>query len=183
MKITIVCDTPAVDNGDFIEPASVAKMLRERGHETVTVCFDESFKDNEGYIVIPGIRPLGQKALEDAIWDSDAVFIASVSPLGRAAMRICKAHIIPVAALFTTQGSMLSFRKFTKRNAHCDMMRLSHLYETYLRFADAVIYPSYIAKKAVEASAGEDDNSFVVPAVPEDEALIRLENILLGIHI
>lgn len=179
MKITIVIDN--IGNDSIHE--YLAQGLTERGHEVITVCFDESYIGKEGYIVAPRLRPVGSEALETAIWDSDAVYICAPSQLGLAAIRQCSAHCIPVAAGFSKKDVVPGFRKFRKHNPHCDMMRLRHIYRGYLQKADAVIYHSFADERAFEFAADIKDNGYVIPSVTDEGALDRFEEIMEAIHI
>ena len=179
MKITIVSDR--ID--DSVSYDALVRSLNERGHEIVTVCFDESFENKKGFIVIPRIRPVGSEALENAIWDSDAVYIASPTKLGLAALRLCSGHCIPSLALASTAATELEFRKYMRYNPHCEKMRLRHIYYGYLQKADAVIYRSGSDKRAFEFSADCEDNGFVLPNLTDEGALDRFEEILESIHV
>ena len=179
MKITIVCDNIVSDS--FHE--SLALGLAELGHEVVTVCFDGCCADKEGCITIPDIRPVGSEALENAVWDSDAVLISVPSRLGLAAIRLCSAHCIPYAAEFSRQGELTGFRRYVRHDPHSVMMSLRHVYKWYLQDADAVIYRSYADKRVFELSADTADNSYVIPEKKNDSAAERYADVLEAIHI
>lgn len=183
MKITVVCDAFFADNDFAVGTEELAEGLRERGHEAVTVCLDETERDREGTLKVPGLRPVENSDLENAVWDSDVVLIMAPDRLGRAALRLCLKHRIPAAAVFCLRGGIVSFRRYSGHSLHSDMMALRHLYTGFLQHADAVLYPSQIARDAFEAAVDAQTRGFIPGSGTAETALDCVEEMLNAIHI
>lgn len=183
MKITVVCDAFFADDDFAAGVQELVEKLGKRGHEAVTVCLDETERDREGSLIVPGLRPVGNSELENAVWDSDTVLVMTPDRLGRAAMRLCQSHRIPVAAVFSLKRGIVSFRKFSAHSLHSDMMALRHFYDGYLQYADAVLYPSKVAQDAFEAAVDVQTQGFVPEDGSAEKMLDCVEGMLNAIHI
>ena len=102
MKLTVVCDlTGAEDNGAAVAALSLIRAMKQRGHEVVAVCTDETKRGWEGYVVLSRsggtkykngetVNISDKEALENAVWDSDVVHIMTTSETGFAAAKLCR---------------------------------------------------------------------------------------------
>lgn len=154
MKITVVCDAPGVENaGMTVAAATLIRAMQAGGHEVIAVCQDEEQQGKEGYAVMPRLikgprKQNVKKQLETLIWDSDAVYMMCPLPLGRAALRLCLVHRIPVIAAFSPPAQLSD-------------SRCRRLYRGFYRYADAVHYPDDAARESLEAAAGCATRGFV----------------------
>lgn len=168
MKITVVCDAFGPDNNRTAAAAkALIRSLRKRGHEVSVVCSDEAKAGKEGYLVISrrsiGKRENEKRALENAVWDSDAVHIMTASALGAAAVRLCRQHLIPVSAEFCPQAEGLTARLSPQRIKAANNVYYRRLYMTLYRYADAVRFPSELSRGMFEKAVGHKVNAYVIP--------------------
>ena len=179
MKITVVCDVlGAENNGTTIAAMNLIRSLRAKGHEVIVVCSDEDKVGREGYVVMPRLNlgPLNgyvrkngvslsradKKRLEPVIWDSDVVHIMLPFSLGHAALKLCRAHRIPVTAGFHAQAENITSHLFMKDNRLANRMAYQYMYNSFYRYVDAVHYPTDFIREVFEDAVGHKTNAFVI---------------------
>ncbi len=189
MKITVVCDAIGSRNTEAdVAAMTLVRAMKKRGHEVVVVCSDIDKAGEEGYIVISH-RAIGNRfneiALENEIWDSDAVYVMTASVLGRTAVRMCKRHLIPVCVDFDTQSEAQSARMMPGRSKAGRGAVYRRLYVRLYRYADAVCYPSESSRKHFEKAVGYKTNGYIIPngaQLSQDKRMERMEEMLYDIR-
>lgn len=189
MKITVVCDAIGSRNTEAdVAAMTLVRTMKKRGHEVVVVCSDIDKAGEEGYIVLSH-RAIGNRfneiALENAIWDSDAVYVMTALVLGRTAVRMCKRHLIPVCVDFVTQSEAQYARMAPGHSKAGRGAVYRCLYVRLYRYADAVCYPSELSRKHFEKAVGYKTNGYIIPngtQLSQDKRMERVEEMLYDIR-
>ncbi len=186
MRITVVCGAPCGKKGSQIAAMDLIDAMRSRGHEVTAVCSDTDNADIEGCIVLSGrgiwssgfdkhdISALSESvnsSLELMIADSDVVHIMAPTAIGRTALRYCMRHNIPVTAGFYAEVTS-SHRRALAGNVRLVGRTVYRMrYNSFYRYADAVLYPSRLCRSLLERAASAETNGFVLsdPSYPIDK--------------
>lgn len=183
MRITVVCGAPGGKNGLDIAAMALIDAMRSRGHEVTAVCSDADNADIEDRIVLSGrgiwssgfdkqdISALSEavnSSLELIIADSDVVHIMAPTVIGRAALRYCMRHNIPVTAGFYAEVTSSHRRALAGNVRLVDRTLYRMRYNSFYRYADAVLYPSQLCRSLLERAASAETNGFVLsdPSCP-----------------
>ena len=186
MRITVVCGAPGGKNGLDITAMALIDAMRSRGHEVTAVCSDTDNADIEGCIVLSGrgiwssgfdkhdISALSESvnsSLELMIADSDVVHIMAPTVIGRTALRYCLKHDIPVTASFYAEVTSSHRRALAGNVRLVDRTVYRMRYNSFYRYADAVLYPSWFCRSLLERAASAETNGFVLsdPSYPIDK--------------
>ena len=179
MKITVVCDVlGAENNGTTIAAMNLIRSLKAKGHDVIVVCSDEDKKGKNGYVVMPQLNlgPLNgyvkkngvalsradNKVLEPVIWDSDVVHIMLPFALGRAALKLCLKHNIPVTAGFHMQAENFTSHVFMKDNPVANNLTYRYIYNNLYKYVNAVHYPTDFIREVFENAVGHKTNAYVI---------------------
>ena len=180
MRILIVCDDPSTaEKGSVIAVDSIIGALKDKGHEVAAVCRGEGddAREKEGFIRISagGIMTAGrsvgndeaikrtvERSLELLVWDSDIVHITRFTPLGRAALSYALKHNIPVTAGFRAGITESPSRKLAGNVWLANRSLYRMMYNSFYRYADAVLYPTQTCRRLLESSARRTTNGFVL---------------------
>lgn len=179
MKITVVCDVlGAENNGTTIAAMNLIRALKAKGHDVIVVCSDEDKKGKNGYAVMPQLNlgPLNgyvkkngvalsradTKVLEPVIWDSDVVHIMLPFALGRAALKLCLKHNIPVTAGFHMQAENFTSHVFMKDNPVANNLTYRYIYNNLYKYVNAVHYPTDFIREVFENAVGHKTNAYVI---------------------
>lgn len=181
MRITIVCGAPDGKNGLDIAAVALIGAMRSRGHEVTAVCSCSDKTDIEGCIVLKGhgihdrrfdrqdISTLSESvnsSLELMIADSDVVHIMVPTVIGRVALRYCLRHSIPVTAGFYAEVTSSDRRALAENVRLVDRTVYRMRYNSFYRYADAVLYPSEVCRRLLEDAASAQTDGFVLAADP-----------------
>ena len=165
MKITIVSDAAVTGQGDAsVAAANLIRSMKARGHEVVVLCPDEDKAGKEGYIKVSRQEKgsAQNEAMESAIWDSDVVHIMLPGAIGRAAIKLCVRHNIPVTAGFYLLAESLTSR-VRLDNPLANSLAYRYLYNSFYRYADAIQYPNELIRDVFEKAIGRKTNGFIIP--------------------
>ncbi len=183
MRITVVCGALCGKNGLDIATMALIDAMRSRGHEVTAVCSDADNADIEDRIVLSGrgiwssgfdkqdISALSEavnSSLELIIADSDVVHIMAPTVIGRTALRYCLRHCIPVTAGFYGEITSSHRRALAGNVRLADRTLYRMRYNSFYRYADALLYPSQLCRSLLERAASAETNGFVLsdPSCP-----------------
>ena len=181
MKITIVCGAPGGRKGSELAAVGLIEGMRSRGHEVTAVCSEADKADIEGCIVLSGrgilspgceIRDVSalsesvNSSLELMIADSDVVHIMAPTVIGRAALDYCRRYGIPVTVGFYAEGTSSDSRVSAGNLRIANRIVYRMRYNSFYRYADAVLYPSQPCRRLLENAASAGTNGFVLPDIP-----------------
>lgn len=188
MKITIVTDVlGTANNGTSLAALNLINTLKQKGHEIRVVCPDENKIGVPGYYVLPKynfgflnkyvkrngvvVAKCDPEIIEEACKDADIVHSLLPFSAGRAAVKYCLKHHIPITSGFHAQAENITSHLFAINNKLANFIAYKNLWHHYYKYVDSIHYPTqficdlmnkykYIGPKSYPISNGVQSNLF-----------------------
>ena len=180
MTVVIVADVLGKENnGTTIACMNLIRSLRAKGHEVRIVCGDQDKKGTEGYYIVPTfnfgkalnryvqkngvvIAKKDDRILEDAICNADVVHLPTPFGLARAALKIARAHGIPVTASFHCQAQNVTSHLFLMNSSFANKIVYRNFYKHVYQYVDAIHYPTDFIRREFEQQVHKTTNAYVI---------------------
>ena len=180
MTVVIVADVLGKENnGTTIACMNLIRSLRAKGHEVRIVCGDQDKKGTEGYYIVPTfnfgkalnryvqkngvvIAKKDDRILEDAICNADVVHLPTPFGLARAALKIARAHGIPVTASFHCQAQNITSHLFLMNSSFANKIVYRNFYKHVYQYVDAIHYPTDFIRREFEQQVHKTTNAYVI---------------------
>ena len=180
MTVVIVADVLGKENnGTTIACMNLIRSLRAKGHEVRIVCGDQDKKGTEGYYIVPTfnfgkalnryvqkngvvIAKKDDRILEDAICNADVVHLPTPFGLARAALKIARAHGIPVTASFHCQAQNVTSHLFLMNSSFANKIVYRNFYKHVYQYVDAIHYPTDFIRREFEQQVHKTTKAYVI---------------------
>ena len=180
MTVVIVADVLGKENnGTTIACMNLIRSLRAKGHEVRIVCGDQDKKGTEGYYIVPTfnfgkalnryvqkngvvIAKKDDRILEDAICNADVVHLPTPFGLARAALKIARAHGIPVTASFHCQAQNVTSHLFLMNFSFANKIVYRNFYKHVYQYVDAIHYPTDFIRREFEQQVHKTTKAYVI---------------------
>ena len=180
MTVVIVADVLGKENnGTTIACMNLIRSLRAKGHEVRIVCGDQDKKGTEGYYIVPTfnfgkalnryvqkngvvIAKKDDRILEDAICNADVVHLPTPFGLARAALKIARAHGIPVTASFHCQAQNVTSHLFLMNSSFANKIAYRNFYKHVYQYVDAIHYPTDFIRREFEQQVHKTTKAYVI---------------------
>lgn len=180
MTVVIVADVLGKENnGTTIACMNLIRSLRAKGHEVRIVCGDQDKKGTEGYYIVPTfnfgkalnryvqkngvvIAKKDDRILEDAICNADVVHLPTPFGLARAALKIARAHGIPVTASFHCQAQNVTSHLFLMNSSLANKIVYRNFYKHVYQYVDAIHYPTDFIRREFEQQVHKTTKAYVI---------------------
>ena len=180
MIAVIVADVLGKENnGTTVACMNLIRYLKSRGDTVRVVCCDRERKGEEGYYVVPqmNLGPLLNRivrkngvslsrpkrpVLEEAVDGADVVHIMVPFLLGSMALKVAKAHGIPVTAGFHCQAENLTSHFCLMNSRLATALTYKAFWHMFYRRTDAVHYPTEFIRNVFEKAVKHTTNAYVI---------------------
>lgn len=159
MNITVVCDVLGeANNGTTLAALNLINSLKQKGHKVNVICPDPLRDGEEGYFIMPlcsfgilnnyvkhngvTIAKSDISIIEKACKDADIVHSMLPFSVGRAAVKYCLEHKIPITSGFHAQAENLTSHVFSMNIHLINRAVYNNLWNHYYKYVDAIHFPT-----------------------------------------
>lgn len=159
MKITIVTDVLGeANNGTTLAALNLISYLKSKGHEVKVVCPDKLKSGLDGYYILPQynlgifnkyikkngvvIAKKDMSIIDKACFDADIVHSMLPFSVGRAAVKYCREHHIPLTSGFHAQAENATAHIFAMNLGLANKLTYQNLWKHYYQYVDAIHFPT-----------------------------------------
>lgn len=159
MKIAILTDVLGEpNNGTTLAALNLINYLKSKGHDVRVVCPDKLRSGEEGFYILPQynlgifnkyvkkngvvIAKQDMDIINEACHDVDIVHSMLPFSVGRAAVKYCKEHHIPLTSGFHAQAENATSHVFAMNISLANHLTYSNLWKNYYRYVDAIHFPT-----------------------------------------
>lgn len=179
MKIAIVTDVLGeANNGTTLAALNLINHLKSKGHEVKVVCPDKLRSGEEGYFILPQynlgifnkyvkkngviIAKGDMDVIHKACHDVDIVHSILPFSVGRAVVKYCKEHHIPITSGFHAQAENATAHVFAMNFNLANKLTYRNLWKHYYQYVDAIHFPTQFICDLVKKYGIHTDNPYVI---------------------